>query len=177
MDRRILYFLLVFTIVVGVSCMNKYLAAVEKKFNNNEVGWRPDDFDPKKGTLLIQRVRKKWQKRIESYMAKNYPYKYEYFNYLSNLGKFEKYEDTTEYRFVLVSTDQVIWADAPQDNNPETIKREGIRNVKPDRLAIESNDFYFLDRLTGKTYSKSGMSGTDASIPIKSIIGYYLKKK
>ena len=133
-----------------------------KSFNSNSNGWKQNDFIPSKGILLIEKsIPKNQQKKIEEFMAKNYPYKYEFIE-TKDLSQMDtKYQDKTLYRFALVSS----------------YSTHNIHQLDIGKRALDVTefDFNFLDRLNNKEYPKSGIASSWASMTFKKIIETCLK--
>src|SRR5215213_6144676 len=130
-----------------------------KTFTANSNGWKPADFKPENGVLLIQRVArpKAQQRKIEDFMAKNYPFKYEFVDTRDLKDDGNKYADKNIYRFALVnSMDQ--W----------TVNRTSGQGTSSSSTVVF--DFNFIDRLNNKTYPKSGIPSSWASMTYKKII-------
>jgi len=116
-----------------------------KAFQTNATEWKPADFDPAKITLLIEKIDypRGLQKKNEAYMAKNYPYPYE-FTEPKNLDKGnEKYADKNKYRFAMVI-------------RSATYSRYSYDASKPNN-DIATSDYAFVDRLNNKEYHPSGI--------------------
>jgi len=133
-----------------------------KTFNDNSNGWKPNDFVPSKGILLIEKIAgpKNQQKKIEEFMAKSYPYKYEFVDTKDLSGNNEKYNDKSTYRFALVSA-----------FSTHTLHQ----NTTEHPLNVGAFDFNFIDRLNDKEYPKSGIASSWASMTFKKIIETCLK--
>ena len=158
------------------STEKKYMAVEEKRFNDNSGGWQPGEFDPGKGTLLIETVEKKYQKQIEAFMIKNYPYKYEFVKIkkAEDIDKLAKYNDKNEYRFVLTVYDELRFTGRTPDSRAE-IERHGMDMSRPPSVT-RIVDFYFIDRKNNKSYNRSDRSSYVASKPLIKMLEYYLKK-
>jgi len=183
---RIFLSFIAIILIVGVcgcgSSKSTIATTPMKNFQGNLNGWKPQEFDPKNGILLIEKVKSrknKEQKKIEAYLEKNYPYKYEFFDNGTTIEKIEmiqKYNDKHSYRFVLRSTFEVkIFEDhTSQSSRRSTEKLTGqVYLSQPSH--IDSYDFYFTDRINNKKYSKSGISSSDAILTFKKIIENILK--
>lgn len=155
--------------LIGITIIFTAIVAIigsttpKKAFDDNSNGWLPADFSPKNGTLLIERVTtpKAQGEKIEAYMEKNYPYKYEFVNE----GQWEtdsKYEDKESYPFVLV-----LSVNYYQRVDSRT-GRTGVR--------YSSFDFNFVDRVNDKPYPPSGISSSWASMTFEAIIKKVLEK-
>jgi len=111
----------------------------KKAFESNSNHWLPDDFNPNKGVLLVEKAgHHKQPEKMETCMSTNYPYKYELIS-LDDLN-LPKYADKNTYRFILKSVQSEHYSTY---TNGETMHTTGF-------------DFYFYDRLNDKAYSKSG---------------------
>ena len=133
-----------------------------KAFNTNSNGWKPADFVPANGILLIERTwPKNQQKKIEAFMAKSYPYKYEFADTKDLSAGNSRYADKNIYHFALVcsySSHDIHQGDASQ---------------RP--LQVGAFDYNFVDRLKDKEYPKSGIASSWASMTFKKIIETCLK--
>lgn len=138
-------------------------------FTSNSNGWKPNDFVPSKGVLLIEKITwpKNQQKKIEEYMIKNYPYKYEFVDVPDLTGSNKKFEDKNIYRFALVSSYKT------KNLNEGKMDANGFE--KP--LNVGAFDFNFIDRLNNKEYPKSGIYSSWASMTFKKIIEACIEKK
>ena len=131
-------------------------------FNSNSNGWKPDDFTPGKGILLIQRtVPKSQQKKIEDFMTEKYGYKYEFVDEADLTNNVEKFADKKIYRFALVSSYRV------HDMHQNDMSRRPLK--------VGVFDYNFVDRLKNKDYPKSGIGSSWASMTFKKIIETCLK--
>jgi hypothetical protein len=134
-----------------------------KTFKENKNGWRPADLKLEEGILLIERVSwpKNQQKKIEEYMKKNYPYKYE-FTDAESLSDPSKFTDKQTYKFALVLT----YANKTMHAN----------NANERPLNVGTFDYNFIDRLNGKEYPKTGIFSSWVSMTFKQIIETLLEK-
>jgi hypothetical protein len=161
--KKLSIFLLTILIISGFGC--KPL----RDFNNNTNEWKPKDFDPKVGVLIIQNVElsKGQFTRLENYMKKHYPYKYEFAKKTYNNDS--TYSDRNTYRFALVpSCKEIIAPTSNYSSSPGTTT--GFRKEKV-------YDFNFYDRLKKKSYSRSGVFASIPISPFKLIIKNILKTK
>lgn len=148
-----------FIIVLTYGCVSPM-----KSFNTNSNGWKPSDFKPQNGILLIERVTPKaQQKKIEDYMAKDYPFKYEFVDIKDLEANEKKYADKNTYRFALVYS-----------YSTQTLHENDITR-KP--LNVGAFDFNFIDRLNNKEYPKSGIASSWSSMTFKKIIQTCLEKQ
>ena len=136
-----------------------------KTFTANSNGWKPADFKPENGVLLIQRLTwpKAQQRKIEDFMAKNYPFKYEFVDIKDMEANSSKYADKNIYRFALVNS-MDRWT---------VTKTSGQGTSSSNTIVF---DFNFIDRMSNKTYPKSGIASSWASITFKKIIQACLGK-
>jgi hypothetical protein len=134
-----------------------------KAFKENSNGWRPADLKLEEGVLLIEKVSwpKKQQKKIEEFMEKKYPYKYEFVD-AKDLNDSTKFSDKNTYKFALMCT---YSSKTMHENQP---------NQRP--LNVGTFDFNFIDRLNNKAYPKSGIFSSWASMTFKQIIETLLEK-
>src|ERR1700761_8586904 len=70
----------------------------------NGKDWIPAEFDAKKDILLIQATLplKGKDKKMESYMKKNYPYRFEFVTYGDIMGHDGKFADASLYRWAIM---------------------------------------------------------------------------
>lgn len=133
-----------------------------KAFDSNSNGWKPHDFVPSKGTLLIERaVIKNQQKKIEDFMAKEYSYKYEFVDAKDLSANIAKYNDKDLYRFALVSSYST------HNVHQSDMSRRALN--------VTAFDYNFVDRLHDKDYPSSGIASSWASMTLKKIIEACLK--
>ena len=137
-------------------------ASPMKTFDSNSNGWKPKDFVPSKGILLIERAMiKNQQRKIEEYMAKEYSYKYEFVDAKDLSANAAKYNDKTLYRFALVSS-----------YSTHNVHQS---NMSQKSLNVTAFDYNFVDRLNEKDYPSSGIASSWASMTLKKIIETCLK--
>lgn len=151
--KRILYVVTIALLVLFCSC-----GSPMKSFTSNNNGWKPNDFVPSKGVLLIERINrpKAQQKKIEEFMAKEYSYKYEFIDAKNLQENPDKYADKNIYRFALMSS----------------LSFSNIHENQPSRSALNvgSFDYHFIDRANNKVYPNSGIGSSWASMTFKKII-------
>jgi len=144
-----------------------------KDFNNNSNQWKPKDFDPTVGVLLIQNVdlTNGQIHRLEKWMKRNYPYKYEFVKKAYN--KDSAYSDRTKYRFALVpskkESDVVSLTPNTGTTNPMS-SGSSYTTIK-----VNVYDFNFYDRLKKISSAKSGLFASTVKLPFKTIIKKCLK--
>ncbi len=110
----------------------------------------PNDFDPAKQVLLIEKAGNENQlKEMEVYMQQNYPYKYEFVLW-DDLST-DKYEDKTIYHFLLRKT-VVSKAHAP------------------------TFDYRFYDLVHNQNYAKSEAEDDTPEKPLEKIVKKIIKK-
>ncbi len=134
--------------------------------------WLPPDFDPKNGILLIERANTPGvpgQKKIEEFMEKEYPYKYEFVEIAivngdkePSIVNEEKYSDKNLYRFVMVNSVSII------KGMPKADGRQSSGSIF---------DYSFIDRLNNKAYPQTGSSTSWPAQAFKRIMGKILKLK
>jgi len=136
-----------------------------KTFSTNSNGWNPDNFIPAQGILLIEKITwpRNQQKKIEEFMAKSYPYKYEFVDFKDLSEDNKKFEDKNIYRFALVSS------------YTNHTMHQNDASQRP--VNVGAFDFNFIDRLENKEYPKSGIFSSLASMTFKKIITTCLEKK
>jgi hypothetical protein len=178
MKKNYLFFVIILSVFAYGCGSSKKALTPMKIFSGNLNGWKPEGVDAKNGILLVEKIKShkdKQHKRIAAYMAKHYPYKYEFFDGDSQLD-YGKYKDTGIYKFVLASNFRVKTAQAPNTNYTQMERSTGVREVGSHQLSVASYDFYFIDRQSGKTYPKTGISSSNALITFKEIIKIILKQ-
>jgi hypothetical protein len=150
-------------VILAYGC-GSALNASMNTFTSNSNGWKPADFKPENGVLLIQRVArpKAQQRKMEDYMAKHYPYKYEFID-PKDLGGNSKYDDKKTYRFVLVNS-MSQW----------TVNTTSSRGTGTSTAVVF--DFNFIDRPNSKIYPKTGIPSSWASMTFKKVIQACLGK-
>ena len=134
-----------------------------KTFNSNSNGWRPAEFVPSKGILMIERVEwpKNQQRKIEAYMKKKYRFKYEFVDFKDLSDSTGQYADKNVYRFAMAySYDQH--------------QMSGMEAGRPSS-SISMFDFHFIDRLKGKSHAPSGIGSSWASVTFKKMMEAVLK--
>jgi hypothetical protein len=133
--------------------------------------WLPPDFDPKNGILLIERAPAylPGQKKIEKYMEKNYPYKYEFVTIgtegdgkESVIFNAEKYSDKNIYRFIMVNSSTII---------------KGIPKSDGHQSQGSLYDYAFIDRLNDKAYPATGSATSWPNQAFERIMAKILKLK
>ena len=131
-----------------------------QSFTTNSNGWKPADFKPENGVLLIQRITrpKGQQRKIEDFMAKEYPFKYEFVD-IKDIESNNKYADKNIYRFALAYS-----------------YSNRVMNGATKPSYYVAFDFNFIDRLNNETYPKSGIESSWASKTFKKIIQNCLEK-
>lgn len=152
-------FLLAILIVVMTNGCTTSMNSAMNTFTANSNGWKPADFKPGNGVLLIQRVDrpKGQQRKMEDFMAKNYPFKYEFVDNKDLQATSNKYADKNTYRFVLMNS-MDHW----------TVNRTSSQGMSSSNTVVF--DFNFIDRSNNKTYPKSGIASSWASMTFKKII-------
>jgi len=124
--------------------------------NLNHRNWIPEDFDPQKCTLLIEKhpLNEKYNNGMIEYLQKEYPWKFEVATY-EDIKNNSKYQDKKIYQFV------VLWEDI-NVKNPYTTERSII--------TYHDLEGHFWDRSTDKQYSESGYSLNRGMTAYKKII-------
>lgn len=122
--------------------------------------WRPIEFRPDSGILLIQ---KPWHKRdkkeIEEFLDKKYPYKYELVA-LNDLDNIPKYSDKKIYRFILLMVGGY--------------KAKRVGNEYSMRATVE---YDFTDRLMEKDYFHTRTASEFPVESLKAVIKMILKNE
>jgi hypothetical protein len=133
--------------------------------------WLPPNFDPKNGILLIEKAPAylPGQKKIEKYMEKNYPYKYEFVTLglagnsnESTIFNAEKYTDKNIYRFIMVNSSTII---------------KGIPKSDGHQSQGSLYDYAFIDRLNDKAYPATGSATSWPNQAFERIMSKILKLK
>ena len=172
-------FIAVMISLIICSCgFNKGALTPMKIFSDNLNKWKPEGFDSKNGVLLIEMIeshKDKQQKRIEDYMAKNYPFKYEFFDGNKSVDSNGKYQNHEIYRFILASKFQIKTGSAESGITKRQMENLRGQSFPSQPVSIASYDFNFIDRLNNKTYPKTGISSSNAVITLKEIIKTILK--
>jgi len=148
--------------IVSVFLSSCFLPSV-KTFNSNSNGWRPAEFTPSEGILMIERVEwpKNPQRKIEAYMKKKYRFKYEFVDFKDLSDSTGRYADKNVYRFAMAySYDQH--------------QMSGMEAGRPSS-SISMFDFHFIDRLKGKSHAPSGIGSSWASVTFKKMMEAVLK--
>lgn len=149
--NKITLAILLFTSGLITSCVfTKDIKAKEDDFNQNKTGWLPPDFNPRIGVLLIERSpQPHQQKKTEDYMAKYYPYKYQFISSISVPDSITTHDDFTQNRFILALSYVLVHTHTS--------------------IAYKA-DYHFFDRQLGKEYPRSGIEALRTSGPAISII-------
>jgi hypothetical protein len=140
-------------------------SASHKTFKDAD-NWMPQDFNPNKGTLLVEThpVNRKQNDRMLEFLQKNYPYPYEVADSNAINSKEGKYADTKKYPFAVTWKVKKSWQASP------------IGGTGRDMPVY---DLYgnFVDRTTGKVYpttKKINNYGQIGYIPFfNSITGHF----
>jgi len=139
-------------------CLFSSCIARNLSFGNGK-DWIPADFDARNNILLIQSSLplKGQERKMEDYMKKNYPYRYEFVEYRNIMDREGKFADATVYRFVLMNTSGTI--------------RTG--NMNNPYASVE--DFYFYDRMKDKRYPATAKGSYKKIVTFKPVINTILK--
>ena len=123
-----------------------------KKTYSNGEKWIPEDFNPAKHTLLIQKYKsnEKQQAKMEQYMQQKYPYKYEFVSMETIIDREGIYADTNIYRYAL--------------------------RFIPQSTTSQVFDFYFYDRATDFKYPASNLTSFYIFNSFQAVIKTILKK-
>jgi hypothetical protein len=155
--------LLTLTLIISALLLSGCFLPTVKTFKSNSNGWRPTEFVPSKGVLLIERVSwpRNQQRKIEKFMKKKYEYKYEFVDSKDLSDNTGKYADKNIYRFAMTYS-----YDLHTNNFMEPGKSPS---------SISMFDFRFIDRLKGKEHAPSGIGSSWASVTFKKMIEEVLK--
>lgn len=155
--------LLTLTLIISVLILSSCFLPSVKTFKSNSNGWRPAEFVPSQGVLMIERVEwpKTQQRKIEAFMKKKYRFKYEFVDFKDLADSTGKYTDKNVYRFAIAYS---------YDLHQRT-------NMEPGRPAssISMFDFHFVDRMKGKSHSPTGIGSSWASVTFKKMMEAVLK--
>jgi len=123
-----------------------------KKTYSNGEKWIPEDFNPAKHTLLIQKYKsnEKQQAKMEQYMQQKYPYKYEFVSMETIIDREGIYADTDIYNY-------------------------GLRIISQNTTS-SAFDFYFYDRATDFKYPASNLTSFYIFNSFQAVIKTILKK-
>jgi hypothetical protein len=125
-------------------------------FKENKNGWLPSTFDPRKNILVIEDdySSKKQSEKIEAYLQKNYPYKYEILK-----GSYAKtYTDETKYRWILQQSME----------NRQTTTTDSKGMVRTRYITVY--DYNFYDRVENKKFASTGISASWPYQPLSWIV-------
>lgn len=146
-------------IVLLSGCFSPY-----KNFDKNTRGWKPADFNPGQGILLIEKAAYSFrqQSKIEQYVKEKYPYKYTFCEKKQLTDKDSDYKDKNVYRWILAFYSDVADVHANQMNKSP--------------MLVRMADYYFIDRLNDKKYPATGIGSSWPYAVIKKIIENITKK-
>ncbi|MBP6430449.1 MAG: hypothetical protein KA319_01680 [Ferruginibacter sp.] len=134
-------------------------------FGNSEK-WIPQDFDPSKTILLVEKfkVSDKAEQKMEDYMSENYGNKYEFVDLSVIKNREGKYANTKLYKYALVIS-----------SHTNTItKAEGASTSGG--LRVTGFDFNFYDRELDKNYPPTKRASSYAITTFKPVINTIVKK-
>lgn len=148
--------------IVSVFFSSCFLPSV-KTFKSNSNGWRPTEFVPSQGVLMIERVEwpKTQQRKIEAYMKKKYRFKYEFVDFKDLTDSTGRYADKNIYRFAMAYSYDMHRMSGMEPGRPSS--------------SISMFDFHFIDRLKGKSHAPSGIGSSWASVTFKKMMEAVLK--
>jgi hypothetical protein len=137
----------------------------KKTFGNSEK-WIPEDFNPEKTVLLVEKftISKKEEQKMEDYMSEKYSYKYEFVSAATIRNREGKYADTKLYKYALVISSETT----------HYTKMEGAATSSG--LTVTGFDFNFYDRESDKNYPKTKKASSWASMTFKPVINSIMKK-
>jgi len=156
--------LLTLTLFISVILLTGCFLPSVKTFNSNSNGWRPAEFVPSQGILMIERVEwpRKQQRKIEAFMKKKYGYKYEFVDAKELADSTGRYADKNVYRFAIAYSYDL----------------HRMSGMEPGRASssISMFDFHFVDRLKNKSHAPTGIGSSWASVTFKKMMEAVLKK-
>ena len=134
---------------------------------NDGSGWIPEKFNPKSDILVIESCESKAQtKKMEKYMNEKYPYKFEFATLNEVVSKTGKFTDRKLYRYFL-------YMDATTATYQSGMMEKGGGTHS---VLSALNDFYFVDKVSGKMYPMSKMAASYPYKSFKNVIDVILKK-
>lgn len=137
----------------------------KKTFGNSEK-WIPQDFNPSKTILLVEKfkVSDKAEQKMEDYMSETYGNKYEFVDLSVIKNRDGKYANTKLYKYALVIS-----------SHTNTItKAEGASTSGG--LRVTGFDFNFYDRELDKNYPPTKRASSYAIMTFKPVINTIVKK-
>jgi hypothetical protein len=139
-------------------CLFSSCIARNLSFGNGK-DWIPADFDAKNNILLIESSLplRGQERKMEEYMKKNYPYRYEFVTYREIMEGDGKYENASVYHFALVSTSGTI------------------RTMNINHPVVGVQDFYVYDRLKNIRYPATTKGSYKKIVTFKPVINTILK--
>lgn len=152
--------------VILISSMFFSCTSAEKMTFKNGKKWIPEDFNPDKTILLVQkftianRIHQKTEQKMEDYMAEKYPYKYEFVDLTTIINHEGKYADTKVYKYALVNS-----------SHTSTERSTGYGS-----LTITGWDFNFYNRSNDKNYPKTNKSSSYPIMTFKPTINTIVQK-
>ena len=143
----------------------------KKAFDNNKNGWLPENFNPKENILLIEESKPaRQQKKIADYMAKHYPYKYEFVSTKDLLPRLIDQSSKTKYGFALINSWLTYKTSRQTTYNNNTT---GMHYT-----TVSAIDYHFVDLANeGKAYPETGIASSYAYTTFSAIIKHILKAK
>lgn len=139
-------------------CLFSNCIASNMTFGNGK-DWIPKEFDAKSNILLIEAdlPLKGQERKMEDYMKKNYPYRFEFVRYRDIVDREGKFADASLYRWVLMYANSQVQTSNP--NNPYA----------------SAMDFYFYDRMRDKRYPPTTKGSFRKIITFKPAINTIVK--
>lgn len=131
-----LFTLLFFLSIVLFSCNTSKMT-----FNDGKK-WIPAGFNPGDGIILVEnfKISSRANNKMKEYMAKTYPYKFEFVDKNIILDSTGKYADKEIYKYsIMIYSRTLVDPSHTRVGGPGFIKSTG-------------HDFYFFDRSTGTKY-------------------------
>ncbi len=135
-----------------------------KKTFKNADKWIPDDFNPSKTILLVQKftISENAESKMEEYMSEKYPYKYEFVSLQTIRSKEGKYSNTSLYKYALIITSHTTTSRDMQTGKPGP--------------TVTGFDYNFYNRENDKNYPATNKSSSYAIMTFKPVINSIVKK-
>jgi hypothetical protein len=123
----------------------------------------PSDFEYSNSTLLVEVLPKgeSANRKIEELLKKEYNYKYEMASYSNIMQSTGKYEDTTQYRFAILSN----------------IGSNYTMNTNGSGRTYTTVDYHIYDRIKKIHYPATDYPASFAKMPFETLLNTLLKAK
>jgi len=154
-----------FIILLSASIILGSCNTSKKTFTNGEK-WIPNDFEPAKTILLIEKftISQRVEQNMEEYVKGKYPFKYEFVSLETIKNKTGKYSDTKLYRHALVIS----------SHTSHLSQAEGA--ATSGGLTTTGFDYNFYDQDKQKPYPSTGISNSYIMMTFKPVINTIVKK-